>query len=218
MNLKAIKEELKKRGVPTQGFFEKTEFVQALVNARDRKVGDEAMRGGGSGATVDDSDVVVGETKKMPKGGAAAGRTPGGIGGMPGGMGGMPGGMGGVPGGMGGIADVLAGLGGLGGMPGGMGGMPGGMGGMPGGMGGMPGGMGGMGGLGDMFGKMMSNPRAMALMQKVQSNPKIMAALRDVQTKGFSQATMAKYANDPEVRSYCLPKPCAPIDQRHASM
>jgi hypothetical protein len=62
----------------------------------------------------------------------------------------------------------------------------------------MPGGMGGMGGgMGDMLGKMMSNPRAMELMQKAQQNPRIMKALEDVQKNG--PGAMAKYANDPEI-------------------
>jgi hypothetical protein len=55
----------------------------------------------------------------------------------------------------------------------GMGGMGGGMPGGAGGAGGTPGGMGGMGGMGDMLQKMMSNPKAMELMQKAQSNPKV---------------------------------------------
>jgi hypothetical protein len=101
-------------------------------------------------------------------------------------MGGMPGGMGGMPGGMGGMEDILKNMGGMGGMPGGA-------------AGGAPGGMGGMGGMGDMLGKMMSNPKAMALMQKAQSNPKIMKALQDVQANGPS--AMQKYQNDPEGES-----------------
>ena len=92
--------------------------------------------------------------------------------GMPGGMGGM-GGMPGGMSGMGGLGDILNGMGGMGGMPGGMGGMQ------------------------QMMAKMMSNPRAMALMQKAQTNPKIMKALQDVQTNGPS--AMQKYAGDPEV-------------------
>lgn len=45
----------------------------------------------------------------------------------------------------------------------------------------------------------VSNPKAMALMQKAQSNPKIMKALQDVQTNGPS--AMQKYAGDPEIMS-----------------
>ena len=201
MKVKEIRAELTSLGADTRGLLEKDEFVTALLSAReaaaDRQVADE--------------DVVEAQTTKMPKAGAAPqGGMPGGVGGM-GGMGGMPGGMGGMPGGMGGLGDILGGMaGGGGGMPGGMGGLGdilgkmGGMGGMPGGAasggaapGGMPGGMGGMGGMGDMLSKMMSNPRAMELMQKAQQNPKIMKALQDVQTNG--PGAMAKYANDPEI-------------------
>ena len=45
--------------------------------------------------------------------------------------------------------------------------------------------------------KMLSNPRAMELMQKAQQNPRIMKALEDVQKNG--PGAMAKYANDPEI-------------------
>ena len=206
MKVSAIKQELSDLRQPTSGLFEKSEYVEALVAAR-RKAREEPQV---------DVDVVEGQTKKMPKKGGEGGGMPGGMGGMGGmpggmgGMGGMPGGMGGMPGGMGGMEDILKNMGGMGGMPGGMGGMPGGMGGMEdilknmGGMGGMPGGAaggapGGMGGMGDMLGKMMSNPKAMALMQKAQSNPKIMKALQDVQANGPS--AMQKYQNDPEGES-----------------
>jgi len=189
MKVSDIKAELTHLGATTTGLLEKSDYVEALLEARKRSPRDAP-------APVeipveDDGDVATGETKKMNN-------EPAGGGGMPGGMGGgMPGGMGGggMPGGMG-LEDLLKSMGGMGG-----GGMPGGMGGgMPGGTGGgMPGGMGGMGGMGDMLGKMMSNPRAMALMQKAQKNPKIMAALQDVQANG--PGAMSKYSNDPEIMS-----------------
>ena len=202
MSIKEIKAELTRLKASTVGFMEKSEFVDALVAARQQEA-ESAV------------DVAEGQTMKMPKKGAEAGGMPGGMPGGMGGMGGMPGGMGGMPGGMGGMGgleDLLKGMGGMGGggmggggAPGGMGGLEDllkGMGGMGGGMpgGGMPGGMGGMpggAGMAEMMQKMMSNPRAMQLMQKAQQNPRIMSALQDVQTNGPS--AMSKYANDPEI-------------------
>ena len=46
-------------------------------------------------------------------------------------------------------------------------------------------------------GKMLSNPRALELMQKAQRNPRIMKALEDVQKNG--PGALAKYANTPEI-------------------
>ena len=46
-------------------------------------------------------------------------------------------------------------------------------------------------------GKMLSNPRAMELMQKAQKNPRTMKALQDVQKNG--PGALAKYASSPEV-------------------
>ena len=43
----------------------------------------------------------------------------------------------------------------------------------------------------------VSNPKAMALMQKAQSNPKIMKAMQDVQANG--PGAISKYAADPEI-------------------
>ena len=45
--------------------------------------------------------------------------------------------------------------------------------------------------------KMLSDPRAMELMQKAQRNPRIMKALEDVQKNG--PGALAKYANTPEI-------------------
>ena len=44
---------------------------------------------------------------------------------------------------------------------------------------------------------MLSDPRAMELMQKAQRNPRIMKALEDVQKHG--PGALAKYANTPEI-------------------
>ena len=112
MKIKDIKAELQKLNAPTNGLLEKSEFVDALVEARKNApvVEEEEVFG----------DVFEGQTQKMPKKGAAAAGG-GGSGGMPGGMGGgMPGGMGGgMPGGMGGLGDILSQMGGMSGAAGG---------------------------------------------------------------------------------------------------
>ena len=51
----------------------------------------------------------------------------------------------------------------------------------------------------EMLSEVMSNPKAMQLMQKAQANPKVLAALQDVQAQGFSPAALAKYSSDPEL-------------------
>ncbi len=66
-------------------------------------------------------------------------------------------------------------------------------------MGGAGGGMPGMGGFDpSMLSSLMSNPKAMAAMQRAQSNPRIMAAFQDVMA---NPANLTKYANDPEISS-----------------
>ena len=62
----------------------------------------------------------------------------------------------------------------------------------------MPGGMpGGMGGMQEMLGKVMSNPKAMEMFQKAQSNPRLMKIMQEVQA---NPAAIGKYQNDPEVK------------------
>ena len=118
MKVKDIKAELQSLGAVTAGLFEKSEFVEALLIAR-QKAKEEGRSASFDPQDVnigDDSDVATGQTTKMPKQGAGGGGMPGGGGGSPfggmGGMGGMPGGMGGGAGGMGGLEDLLKNMGG----------------------------------------------------------------------------------------------------------
>ena len=219
-----LKAELQSLGVSTKSFFEKSEFVKALAEARVDGVKKTSVGGGAVDeegyAEYKAADVEVltddrsGPRKKSRDGGSAGGGAgPGGpgAGGNPfgGGMpGGMPGGMGGMD--MGNIADMLKNMG----MGGAAGGAPkganpfGGAGGSTpfGGAnpfsGGMPGGMGGMGGMGDAMGKaqeMMKNPEVMKLMQEAQSNPRIMSAMTECMS---NPAAMSKYINDPEIGTF----------------
>jgi len=211
-----LRKELEERGISTKSFFEKSEFVKALAEARV----DNIQRGtsGGSSGGVDEegyaeyANVEVltddssgprqksSEQSQQQQGGG--GGNPFGGGGMPGGMGGNPFGGGGMPGGMGGMGDIADMLKNMG-MGGGGGANP--FGGAAGGgaspFGGAAGGnpFGGMGGMGDAMGKaqeMMKNPKVMELMSKAQSNPKIMAAMTECMS---NPAAFAKYQNDPEV-------------------
>ena len=191
-----LKKELQERGISTKSFFEKSEFVKALAEARVDGIDKKPKEGYAEYADVevltDDRSGPRPKQKQEEKqdnqgsspfgGGAnpfggAAGENPfGGMGGMPGGMGGM--------GGMGGIADMLKNMGGMGDT----GANPFG--------GGMPGGMGGMG---DAMGKaqeLMKNPKVMELMMKAQKNPKMMKAMQECMS---NPAAFAKYQNDPEV-------------------
>lgn len=191
-----LKKELQERGISTKSFFEKSEFVKALAEARVDGIDKKPKEGYAEYADVevltDDRSGPRPKQKQEEKqdnqgsspfgGGAnpfggAAGENPfGGMGGMPGGMGGM-----------GGIADMLKNMGGMGGM-GDTGANPFG--------GGMPGGMGGMG---DAMGKaqeLMKNPKVMELMMKAQKNPKMMKAMQECMS---NPAAFAKYQNDPEV-------------------
>lgn len=219
-----LKAELQSLGVSTKSFFEKSEFVKALAEARVDGVKKTSVGGGAVDeegyAEYKAADVEVltddrsGPRKKSRdggSGGAGAGAGGPGAGGNPfgGGMpGGMPGGMGGMD--MGNIADMLKNMG----MGGAGGGAPkganpfGGAGGSTpfGGAnpfsGGMPGGMGGMGGMGDAMGKaqeMMKNPEVMKLMQEAQSNPRIMSAMTECMS---NPAAMSKYINDPEIGTF----------------
>ena len=223
MKASELKAELQSLGVSTKSFFEKSEFVKALAEARVDGVKKTSAAGGGS---VDEegyaeykaADVeVLTDDRSGPKkksregaggpGAGGAGASPFGGGGMPGGM---PGGMGGMD--MGNIADMLKNMGMGGGPAGGAspkGANPfGGAGGSTpfGGAnpfsGGMPGGMGGMGGMGDAMGKaqeMMKNPEVMQLMQEAQSNPRIMSAMTECMS---NPAAMSKYINDPEIGGF----------------
>mgnify|MGYP001983568059 CR=1 FL=1 len=64
MKVKAIKEELTQLGASTRGLLEKSEFVEALLAAREAA----AERGASAEAEpVFDPDVNEGQTQKMPK-------------------------------------------------------------------------------------------------------------------------------------------------------
>lgn len=198
MKASELKKELEERGVSTKSFFEKSEFAQALAEARVDGVQKKAAASNGeSYAEYADVEVLTddssGPRKRQEKasagggGGGGAGSSPFGgspfgsaspFGGM-GGMGGMPG-MGGM-GGMGGIADMLKNMGG--------GASP---------FGGAASPFGGPGGA-DVMGKaqqMMQNPRVRELMAKAQSNPRLMKILNECMTNPMA---LSKYENDPEV-------------------
>lgn len=199
MKASELKKELEERGVSTKALFEKSEFVQALAEARVdgvQKKASSSGSGGGEGyAEYNDVEVLtddrVGPRKRSqqqeasrggssPFGGGSGspfgGDSPFGAGGMPGGF---PGGMGG----MGGMADMLKNMGGGGGAS-------------P--FGGAANPFGGGGG-GDVMGKaqeMMSNPRVRELMAKAQNNPRLMKILNECMS---NPAAISKYENDPEV-------------------
>jgi len=64
MKVKAIKEELTQLGASTRGLLEKSEFVEALLAAREAAAEREANT---EAEPVYDSDVNEGQTQKMPK-------------------------------------------------------------------------------------------------------------------------------------------------------
>jgi hypothetical protein len=193
-----MRKELEGLGVSTKSFFEKTDFVKALADARVDGVGVEkegyaeysnveVLTDDASGprppASSQKEEQKTGGGGGSPFGGGASPFGGGGGGASPFGGGGMPGGMSGGSGmgGMGGIADMLKNMGGGGGAAAGGGGNP----------------FGGMGG--DAMGKaqeLMKNPKVMQLMMKAQGNPKIMAAMQECMS---NPAAFAKYQNDPEV-------------------
>jgi hypothetical protein len=187
-----LKKELEERGISTRSFFEKSEFVKALAEARVDGVEKKNQEGYAEYADVEVlTDDSSGPRKKQDSQQQAQEGNPfGGAGGSPFGGAGM-GGAGGM-GGMGGIADILKNMGGGAGAAGAS---P-----FGGAAGANPfGGMGGMGGMGDAMGKaqeMMKNPKVMEIMMKAQSNPKIMKAMQECMG---NPAAFAKYQNDPEV-------------------
>lgn len=211
-----LKKELTERGISTTSFFEKSEFVKALAEARVDGVTKKAASsssGGRSSAKVDEEGYVeidnvevltADDAGPRPRGQQQSQQQQspfgGGAGGNP--FGGAAGGAGGM-GGMGGIADMLRNMG-MGGAAAGGGnpfaGGAGAAGANPFGGGANPfGGMGGMGGMGDAMGQaqeMMKNPKVMEIMMKAQRNPKVMAAMQDVMS---NPANIGKYQNDPEV-------------------
>ena len=211
-----LKKELQERGISTTTFLEKSEFVQALAQARVDGVSKaESSSSNNEEGYAEYSNVEVltdDSAGPRPKGGnqpkeqasnpfgGAAGANPfgGAAGASPfGGAGGNP--MGGM-GGMGGIADMLKNMG-MGGAAAGGGGAAnpfGGAGGNPFGGGGGANPFGGAGGM-DAMAKaqqMMSNPKVQAIMAKAQSNPSIMKKVNECMS---NPAAFAKYQNDPDV-------------------
>ena len=190
-----LKKELEERGVSTKSFFEKSEFVQALAEARvdgvEKKSKEnyaeysnvEVLTADDAGPRPKQREQSQQQQRQSPFGGSPFGGA-GGANPFGGAAGANPfGGMGG----MGGMADILKNMGGA----------------AAGGAAGNPfGGMGGMGGMGDVMGKaqeMMKNPKVMELMAKAQQNPKMMKAMQECMG---NPAAFAKYQNDPEVADF----------------
>merc|ERR1711865_390443 len=168
-----MKKELEGLGISTKSFFEKTDFVKALAEARVDGIGKKKKRNDEEGyaeytnveVLTDDASGPRPQTSQQQK---AQQQPPGG------GGGGSPfggGGSGGNPfagmGGMGNIADMFKNAGG------------------------------GGAGAGNPFGGAgagAADPMAQA--QKMMHNPKIMAAMQECMS---NPAAFAKYQNDPEV-------------------
>jgi uncharacterized protein with GYD domain len=192
MKASDMKKELEEMGVSTKSFFEKSEFAQALAEAKVDGAGKRPSEGYAEYKNV---EVLTDDSAgPRPKGGQQAqqqssspfgGASPFGGGGASPFGGGTPFGGGGASpfgdmGGMGGIADMLKNMGGMGG-------------------GGANPFGGGMGGMGDAVGKaqeMMKNPKVREIIQKAQSNPKMMAAVTECMS---NPAAFTKYQNDPEI-------------------
>lgn len=206
-----LKKELQERGISTKSFFEKSEFVKALAEARVDGVFKKQTAAAAAAAANDEegyaeysnvevlTDESAGPRSKKEAGSASSGAS-------------SP--FGGGMGGMGGMADMLKNMGMGGGGAGAAGANP--FGGGMGGMGGMADmlknmGMGGAGAGGSPFGggmggmdpnmmataqKMMSNPKVQQILAKAQSNPSIMAKVNECMS---NPASFAKYQNDPDV-------------------
>jgi len=215
MKVKELKSELESLGVSTKTFFEKSEFVRALAEARVNGVkkskkkkrrtvsnDDEEVEEVAAKVEVITNDSVGPKTKKSRDNtadNASAGGNPfGGGGGSP--FGGMPfggGGGGGAPGGMGGmdIGDILKNMGGMGGAAAGAGGgNP--FAGAAGGANPFGGGGAGMADAMKAAQQAMSNPKVQKVIQKAQKNPKVMQAVQECMSNPMA---MSKYMSDPEV-------------------
>ena len=201
-----LKSELESLGVSTKSFFEKSEFVRALAEARvdgvtvkkskkkKRRVAsdDDEVEEVTAKVEVITNDNVGPKTKKSRDNSQGSGGNPfGGAGGSP--FGGMPfgGGAGGGPGGMdmNNIADMLKNMGGAGGA-GSAGGNP------------FAGGANPFGGGAGMADAMkaaqaaMNNPKVKKVIEKAQKNPKVMQAVQECLGNPMA---MSKYQNDPDV-------------------
>lgn len=213
MKVQELKSELESMGVSTKSFFEKSEFVRALAEARVDGVKRSKKK---KRRTVSDDDDEVEEvtaakvevitnesvgpkTKKSRENSAENASTGGNPfgGGMPFGGGGGPGGMGGMD-----IGDILKNMGGMGGA-GAAGGNP--FAGAAGGANPFAGAAGGANPFGGGAGmadamkaaqQAMSNPKVQKVIQKAQSNPKVMKAVQECMSNPMA---MSKYMSDPEV-------------------
>ena len=213
MKVQELKSELESMGVSTKSFFEKSEFVRALAEARvdGVKKSKKKKRRTVSGDDDDEveevtakvevitNDSVGPKTKKSRENSAesaSAGGNPFG-GGMPFGGGGGPGGMGGMD-----IGDILKNMGGMGGA-GAAGGNP--FAGAAGGANPFAGAAGGANPFGGGAGmadamkaaqQAMNNPKVQKVIQKAQKNPKVMQAVQECMSNPMA---MSKYMSDPEV-------------------
>eukprot|EP00977_Amphora_coffeiformis_P002315 scaffold429_cov169-Amphora_coffeaeformis.AAC.9 len=189
MKASELKKELEQMGVSTKALFEKSEFVQALAEARvdgvQKKKGSSSGGNTGGEGYAEYTDVEVltdnssGPRKRSQQGDAKGGAGSNPFGGAnPFGGGGIPGGF---PGGMGGMADMLKNMGGMGG-----GASP---------FGGAANPFAG----GDVMGKaqeMINNPRVREIMAKAQGNPRLLNILNECVA---NPAAISKHENDPEV-------------------
>ena len=209
MKVQELKSELESMGVSTKSFFEKSEFVRALAEARVDGVKKSKKKKRRNMSDDDDEveevtakvEVItndsVGPKTKKSRESASAGGNPFGGGGSP--FGGMP--FGGGAGGMGGMdmGDILKNMGGMGGA-GAAGGNP--FAGAAGGANPFGGGANPFGGGAGMADAMkaaqqaMSNPKVQQVIQKAQKNPKVMKAVQDCMSNPMA---MSKYMSDPEV-------------------
>lgn len=196
MKVADLKAELQSYGINTASYFEKSEFVKAVAEARVDGVTKQSKKKKRRNAVDDDEEEVVAakvevitndsvgpRTKKSREDSGASNANPFAGGGTAGSD------FGPFGGGMGGIADMLKNMGG-GGMPGGMGGNP------FGGAGGNPFGGAGMADAMKKAQEAMQNPKTRAVIEKAQKNPKVMAAVQECMSNPMA---MAKYMNDPEV-------------------
>jgi hypothetical protein len=211
-----LKSELESLGVSTKSFFEKSEFIRALAEARvdgvtvkkskkkKRRVAsdDDEVEEVTAKVEVITNDNVGPKTKKSRDNSQGTGGNPfGGAGGSP--FGGMPfgGGAGGGPGGMdmNNIADMLKNMGGAGGAAG-AGGNPFAGGANP--FAGAAGGANPFGGGAGMADAMkaaqeaLNNPKVKKVIEKAQKNPKVMQAVQECLGNPMA---MSKYQNDPDV-------------------
>lgn len=194
MKVSDLKAELESFGMSTASYFEKSEFVRAVAQARVDGVLKQSKKKKRRTIVDDEEEEVVSakvevitndsegpKTKKSREASSAGSANP-----FSGG--GTSGSDFGPMGGMGGIADILKNMGG---MPGGMGGNP-----FEGGAGGNPFGGAGMEDTMKKAQEAMKNPKVMEVIGKAQKNPKVMAAVQECMGNPMA---MAKYLNDPEV-------------------